>query len=294
MEPEGLLIDGAQRAAVAIRELWWRARPPGASRQLPLLRVKRRLELLGGALYDDIPSILPSDPPPRPTWLARLLGRAPGHLVLRSALASTDGTSVWLPRALDVGDDERAGIADYRLLALEQVARVARGTPGAAPSDRLEHDLYALAEGVAVDRTLARDFRGIVADLRAARARALRSRPSFDRLTALERHVEGLVQAALSADPATPPAAIAVTATPAESRQWARTLAQRLRSTATGYRGVAIVPLWGRLMGPSGLPRDHIPAGDDETPRRRPLRSASLRQRPRMRQAADDEDTDRP
>ena len=59
MEPEGLLIDGARRAAVAARELWWRARPPRARDELPLTRVKRRLELVIGALYGDTPAIPP-------------------------------------------------------------------------------------------------------------------------------------------------------------------------------------------------------------------------------------------
>jgi len=35
--------------------------------------------------------------------LARLFGRAPGHLITRAAEASTDGASVWLPRAQAVG-----------------------------------------------------------------------------------------------------------------------------------------------------------------------------------------------
>jgi nitric oxide reductase NorD protein len=293
VEPEGLLIDGARRAAVAARELWWRARPPQARGELPLARVKRRLELVVGALYGDTPSILPSDPPPRPTWLARLLGRSPGHLSPRMAQACTDGVSVWLPRTLETVDDEAAALVTYRLLALEQVARAARGTPAAVPTDPLEHDLYALAEAAAVDRELARDLGGIVPDLCAARARALRERPSLDRLTALERRVERLVQAALSANPAMPPPGIPFTATPAESRRWARATAERLRRPATSYRGVATVPLWGRLIDAPAPARDGAAAVDDEPSRRGPIRSASLRQRPRMRQAGDDEDDDR-
>lgn len=292
MEPEGLLIDGARRAAVAARELWWRARPPRAPGKLPLVRVKRRLELVTGALYADAPVIVPSDPPPRPTWLARVFGRAPGHLIARGAEASTDGASVWLPRALDIDDDESAAVATYRLLALEQVARAVRGTPAGAPSGRLEHDLYALAEAVAVDRELARSFGGIVADLCAARARALRERPAFERLTTLERRVERLVQAMLAADPATPPPGIPLTATPAESRRWARATAGRLRATGS-YRGVAIVPLWGRLIA-AAPPETAGPATADEPSRQGPMRSASLRHRPRTRQPADDEDDDRP
>jgi nitric oxide reductase NorD protein len=295
VEPEGLLIDGAQRAAVAARELWWRARPPQAHGELSLARVKRRLELVVGALYGDTPAILPSDPPPRPTWLARLLGRAPGHLSTRTAQASTDGAAVYLPRTLEtVAGDETAALATYRLLAIEQVARAARGTPAAAPTDRLEHDLYALAEAVAVDGELVRDLGGIVVDLCAARARALRERPPFERLTALERRVERLIQATLSMDPATPPPGIPLAATPAESRRWAQATAERLRRTAAGYRGVAIVPLWGQLIDAPPPARNGAPVADDESPRRGPIRSAPLRQRPRMRQAADGEDDDRP
>ena len=294
MEPEGLLIDGARRAAVAAREIWWRARPPRTRGELPLARVKRRLELVAGALYGDAPAILPSDPPPGPTWLARVLGRAPGHLSLRTAQASTDGVSVWLPRALETADgSERAALATYRLLALEQVARAARGTPAAAPGDRLEHDLYALAEAAAVDRDLSRDFGGIVPDLCAGRARALRERPSLERLTALERRVERLVRTTLSAHPSTPPPGVPLAATPAESRRWARATAARLRGAAGRYRGVAIVPLWGRLIATPPVASDR-PATAGEPPSPAPMRSASLRQQPRPRSAADDEDDDRP
>jgi nitric oxide reductase NorD protein len=181
----------------------------------------------------------------------------------------------------------------YRLLTIEQVARAARGTPAAAPSDRLEHDLYALAEAAAVDRALAREFGGLVADLCAARARALRERPSFERLTPLERRVERLVQATLSADPATPPPGIPVTATPAASRRWARATAGRLHGRAGKYRGVAIVPLWGRLMATPPSAGDR-PAAADEPSSPGPMRSASLAQRPRTRQAVEGEDDDRP
>ena len=103
-EPEGLLIEGARRAAVAVRELWWRARPPEARQTLPLAHVKRRLELFVAALYRDPPPILPSDPPPAPRGLARVLGRAPRQLATARALPGTDGALVWLPRAIEAGD----------------------------------------------------------------------------------------------------------------------------------------------------------------------------------------------
>jgi nitric oxide reductase NorD protein len=293
VEPEGLLIDGARRAAVAARELWWRARPPRARGELPLTRVKRRLELVACALGGAPLPILPSDPPPLPTWLARVFGRAPAHLVARAAHASTDGASIWLPRALEVRDDEDAAVASYRLLAVEQAARAVRGTPAEAPGDRLERDLYALAEAAAVDRALALDLGGLVADLCAARARALRERPPLERLTALERDVERLVRAILSAPPATPPPEIVSTTTPVESRRWARETAARLCGPAGGYRGVAVVPHWGRLIDAPASTRDRA-AADVEPSHRGPIRSAALRRRPSPRPAAGDEDDERP
>jgi nitric oxide reductase NorD protein len=295
VEPEGLLTECAWRAAVAARERWWRARASPERDRLPLTRVKRRLDLVLGALYGDAPAILPSDPPPRPTWLARVMRRVPGHLSPRVAHAATDGGSVWLPRALDVdSDDEQAAITTYRLLALEQVARAVRGTPAAAPRDRLEHDLYALVEAAAVDRTLAGELGGIVHDLCAARARALRERPSLERLTALERRVERLVQAVLMASPAAPPPEMPIAATPAESRRWASATAARLRRQATAYRGVAVVPLWGQIVASAAPARLDGATAEAEPATRAPIRRASLRQRPRVREAAEGEDDERP
>ena len=100
-DPEGLLAEGARRAAVAVRELWWRARPPEARHELTLARVKRRLDLFLTAVHGSAPAILPTDPPPSPTWLARALGRAPRHLLASRALASTDGVTIGLPRAIE-------------------------------------------------------------------------------------------------------------------------------------------------------------------------------------------------
>ena len=184
-EPEGLLIEGARVAAAAARDLWWRARPPGEPSGLALEPVRARLELLLAALHGERIPILPADAEPAPTWLARLLGRAPRHLAPAEALAATDGRHVWLPRALDARDDEAARGDGYRLLAVEQAARVTRGfvpaTPLAAP--RIERDLYWVATGAAVDFFLSRDLPGLDAALASARARARATRPSLDRLT---------------------------------------------------------------------------------------------------------------
>jgi hypothetical protein len=226
VEPEGLLIEGARRAAVAARELWWRTRSPPARNELPLSRVRQRLELFTTALYGAAPPIRPSDPPPPPPWLARLLGRAPRHLALR----------------------------------VEQAARASRGTSACLPVDPLERDLYALAEAAAVDHELARTCPGLAPALGAARASALHERPPLERLWPLERRVERLLRAVLSASPASPPFRLAET--PAESVAWARDTAARWRGPALRYRAVAHVSLWGEsIVAP---PRE--PAGRTRRP----------------------------
>jgi nitric oxide reductase NorD protein len=293
-EPEGLLAEGARRATVAVRELWWRARPPEARPELALSHVKRRLELLVAALFGGSPSILPADPPPPPTWLARLLGRAPDHLLARAAPASTDGTGIWLPRQMWAGDDPGPALARYRLLAVEQVARLARGTPARVPTDPLERDLYLLAEAVAVDRGLAHRFPGLVAGLQAERAAALAQRPALDRLTSLEGTVECMIRDALRVDPAVAPPTVPLADTPADSLTWARTTAARLRAAARGYRGATVVALWGHVAPPPGGPAPEREAGEPAGERPRPGRSASLRRRPRARRDPDDGDVDTP
>jgi nitric oxide reductase NorD protein len=293
-DPEGLVVEGARRAAVAARERWRSARPREARPMLSLAHVKRRLELFVAALYDRVPAILPADPPPPPTWLARVLGRAPRHLSVRTALASTDGSCIWLPRQLEGWPSDTAAAATFRLLAAEQVARAVRGTAGWIARDRLEQDLYLLAEAVAVDRELAREFPGLIPDLRSERDRALRERPALERLTAGERIVEGMVRDVLAADPRVPPLPTGPSAEPADSLAWARTAAAGLGTFRRGYRGVASVALWGEVVaGPSTQGSDRHAVGEHRAPRR-PLRSASLRRRPRVRRADDAEDDDRP
>jgi nitric oxide reductase NorD protein len=298
-EPEGLLIEGARLATSAARDLWRRVSPPTERRVLPLARIKERLEVFLHAVYGEMPSLHPNDPPPAPTWLARLMGRAPRHLALRTAAASTDGEWIWLPRALDVSVAEDTALSMYRLLAVEQAARVVRGTPGFLPQARteaLERDLYLVAEAVAVDRDIAVQLPGLISDLRSARAAALVERPPLECLFPAERAVEMLLRAILSADPSAPQPGVPLMPTPADSRTWACEQAARLSVVDNRYRGTAIVPLWGQITrGASATTPDHRGEEDrDAALRSRRFRSAQLRQRPRVRKAADDEDDETP
>jgi nitric oxide reductase NorD protein len=291
VEPEGLLIEGARRATVVARELWWRARPPGARGTLPLAHVRRRLELFVAALFGDVPPIVPVDPPPPATWLERVLGRAPRRPA--TALPATDGMSVWLPRAIETVDSPSDAVGAYRLWAVEQTARAVRGTPRCAPADALERDLYWLCEAVAVDADLALALPGLTSALRAARAVARDTRPTPRSPTGRERVVNGLVQRILSSDPTTRPSVMTHARTPRDSLLWARAMAVRLRGLACAYRGIPPVALWGELR---PAPRDGRAAqavADVPDSARRP-RTAALRRRPRVRHAADDEDDREP
>lgn len=287
-EPEGLLIEGARVAVAGARDLWWRVRPVAAAPELALGQVRQRLELFLSALYDERVPILPADPEPAPTWLARLLGRAPRYLTTVGALAGTDGRHVWLPRALDARDGEAAALGRYRLLAVEQAARIGRGFARAHPRDaaRIERDLYWAAAAAAVDHRLARDLPGLAPGLRAARGAALAARPSLERLQEAERAVEQMVRDVLAADLASPP--LAGIDTPEEARTWARAQGLLLR-VGGRYRGVAPVALWGEPRPPAAAPGAREGRAPDPSPPRSG-RTAILRRRPRERPARGDED----
>jgi nitric oxide reductase NorD protein len=289
-EPEGLIIEGARLATAGARDLWWCIRPPHEPPVLALVRVRRRLELFLRAVYGETIPILPADPDPAPTWLARVLGRRPRHLACAEALAATDGARVWLPRTLDAREGEDAAMDHYQLLAVEQAARATQGFAGGLGPGlaRLRGDLYRVATAVAVDRAIARTLPGLVAGLSRARRRALAARPPMPWLRPIETAVEDLVRLVLAAEPTAPPPTLACVATPRDARAWALAEARRLGG-ADRYRGVAAIPLWGEprpLASPAGA-RGNAPPAERPGP---PARSAGLRRHPRVRPAADDED----
>jgi len=295
-EPEGLLVEGTRLATIAARDLWWRLAPPRECTVFPLVRIRQRLELFLGALYVGAPSILPADPPPAPTWLARLAGRAPRHLTRRTATAATDGARIWLPRAVESSEGDARAADTYRLLAVEMAARADRGTPRHAPpggSDLLVRDLYLLAEAVAIDRAIAESFPGLAPDLHAARRAALDERPPLDRLTPVERAVERMVCDVLRTELRARRRDVLVMTTPSESSAWARETALRLRTHRGRYRGIATVPLWGHVVREAGERPTGLATDDGASPPSR-LRSAQLRRRPELREAGDDEDDARP
>jgi nitric oxide reductase NorD protein len=233
--------------------------------------VRRRLEMLLTALYGDAIRIdaLPPHPPAWRAWFHGFMIGIPRHLRVRHPSGAIVGETIRLPAVL-TGHDEHDALLRYRLLALEQGARVARGTATRLPetADLLERDLYLLSEANAVDRALVRDVSGIAAPLASARRAALAHRPSFDLLTPLEERVERLARAVLrsgnqtAADtvPASPALFPPDAPTPDASLAWARVTASTLRAQVRGvtsaapdtsrdaglrYRGLASVAAWG-------------------------------------------------
>jgi nitric oxide reductase NorD protein len=293
-EPEEVILDGAHHATTFAAALWRRRYARAPEPLLHLAEVKQRLELFTGAMFRAAPPIGVAEPPAIPHWMARLALRTPGHLVERRARASTDGERIRLPAALGAADGSGAAFARYRLLAVQQAARAERGTPRHLPGggEPLVRDLFLLAEAAAVDRWIASELPGLVADLRAAREAALAGRPALRALTPPERAVEALLRALLDADPAAPPPPLPDADTPAGSLAWARGAAPRFRRDGARYRGVPEVEVWGRAVAAPDASLRMVAAGDGDEAAALPgsERVMTLKRRPMVRRAPEDED----
>ena len=290
-EPEELILEGAHFATRVARQAWRRYGMPAADRTIPLATVRSRLEMFLTALVRAPMSVVPIEPPAPASWLARLARgpsrRRPGAL----PRSGTDGRQVCLPAALPPVSCGLDALALYRLLAVEQAVRMVRGTaPAWAHLDSGEtRDWFLLAEAATVDRWIAREVRGLVPELIAARASARAGRTSRRGSagdSAVARHVDAL----LAADPLTPPFAMDIDGSPEQSLDWART--QRARSHGRRYRGVSLPWYWGEILEPHRLLAPATPCESEEAGSAMPgkPRVAEMRRRPRVREAAEDED----
>lgn len=234
-----------------------RARLAGAFRrapapQAPVVRlddVRRRLEVLLAALYGREIPIVPLEPP-----AAALPRKTPPHLRAAGPVAASDGARIHLPAQLDAADGPDAALARYRVMAIGQAERIARGTAALAPGadEPLARDLYLLLESAAAEASIADAVPGVRPAMQAERAAALAGRPATDALTEAEREVETLVRALLSAESGAPPPALAAGETPADSLARARTLAAELAAAHGRYRGVPAVGAWGTVIAEPG------------------------------------------
>jgi nitric oxide reductase NorD protein len=198
----------------------WQGRRPATI--MPLEQVRRRLELTIAAMYG---------------------------LPLRVAPAgtTTDGEVV-LPQRLAMHGDPREAVARYRLLALAQAARHARGTNAGAPADALVRDLYLVAESVAAERDVATRAPKLAPLLQTLRFGELASRPKIYRLAHAERQVETLLRTVLATPADRAPEGIPASASAEESLAWAEQRAREIRRTsghAAHYRPLNPMTLWG-------------------------------------------------
>lgn len=210
-----------------------------------LEQVHRRLELLLTGVYG---RPIPIAPVENNVWnrerVRNLAKRDPRARELASAV---DSETIYLPPQVGAPDGDAAAISRYRLLALEQGERIARGTAVYAPppaADRLERDLYLLREGAAIDAHIARTHPGVGDALREERQFALSRRPNLTELTSAEREVELAVRTALAEQPNQ---LEAPSTNPAASLEWARETATRIRSHGSSYRGLPLASVWGTL-----------------------------------------------
>jgi nitric oxide reductase NorD protein len=198
-----------------------RWRKQRAAPVVALASVQRRVELLLAAMY----------------------GR-PFRVVATGAASAADTGAVVLPAML-LG--EAGAVQRYRLLAIEQGARILRGTRGAAPEDLLERDVYLLIEAAAIDADIVRRTPSLARAVAELRREELARRPGLHRLTGHQRDVELLLRGLLASAAAETLPELPRTLDATESAAAAREIAARLREKMTSriaYRPIAHVGLW--------------------------------------------------
>jgi nitric oxide reductase NorD protein len=224
---------------------------PPAAQPVVLEDVRRRLEVLLAGVYGHPITVAAAEAPRTPV-ARRLFGRVPPHLRIQAPLAASDGVRVLLPPRLDPAEGD--ALTRYRVMAIQQAERLARGTALALPADEspLVRDLYLLAEGAAVEGAVVRTAPGLAAAHAAERAAALARRPPADALTPAEREVEALFRRVLAAEPGAALPELGDEPSPDASLAWARDTAARLSSSGSRYRGVPPVDAWGTVIPAAG------------------------------------------
>ena len=310
-EPEELILEGAHFATRIARDAWRRYGAHTSSRDVTLAGVRARLELFLAALFQQRIAIAPMEPPAPRTWLSRLANRHAGESPHDPLLSGTDGRRIYLPPSVEprqregrasrparerTAGETEAALALYRLLAVQQAARLARGTARTAAEIRDEtRDWFLLAEGAAIDRWIAREAPGLTATLSAARLDALGRRKDSRAGYATEHSIERRVRAVLAADPLASLLGVHDSGSVAESVAWARE-ASRRSTSRNSYRPIAPVWYWGVILEPPPVipASGRSPAQQPASTQSRPPRIAEMRRRPRPREAPEDEDDDRP
>jgi nitric oxide reductase NorD protein len=306
-EPEELILEGAHFATRIARDAWRRYGAHTASRDVRLSSVRTRLELFLAALFQQPIAIAPMEPPAPRTWLSRLANRDTADSPHDPLLSATDGRRIYLPPSMEpkprdgasrparerTVEETETALALYRLLAVQQAARLSRGTASTAAQihRRETRDWFLLAEAAVIDRWIAGEAPGLTAALSAARLDALARRKREHAEHPVDRHV----RAVLAADPSTRLLGVHEPASVAESVAWAED-ATRRSTSRDAYRPVAPVWYWGVVLEPPPVipSSGRSPADQPTSAQLRLPRIAEMRRRPRPREAPEDEDDDRP
>jgi len=211
------MIGFARRARSRIDRL-----RPHHERTVTFAHVHRRLELLISAMFGQ---------------------SVADGMVARIPTAQPHTRSIVLP--LSVPDTGNA-LDRYRVIAIEQAARIDRGTRAMVPSDPIERDLYMIIEGAAIDAGLADRAPGLARWIAGMRKEELTRRPNLGWTRGAAHSVEGLLQQLLAADPGASLPSIPLTATPEESSAAAHVLANEIRASTkrTRYDPIRPVDLW--------------------------------------------------
>ncbi len=267
-EPEDVIAEAALHATRLARELWARRVARVAEQRPGLQDLRRRLELFVAAVFPEAPEMGTAEPPPPPSFLARL-ARAPPHIpfvAVRTPWLRWTACESGSPGVSILSRRGRSS-TDHPPMALEQAARAHRGTRAVLPAgDAMLRDLYLLAEAAAMDATLVRMFPRFAAALSEARAggscrrqggpfasppiRRSRSRPWCGDCLPRIQHCHR--RRSSSQKPRRPRA------------KWAETHRLKLAGLGGPYRGVTPVPLWGAMDDAFEAPATAAPGGTDE------------------------------
>jgi nitric oxide reductase NorD protein len=198
-----------------------RVRPRRAKR-VEFESVQRRLELL----------------------LAAMFGEPLGDgLVVYWPSVKVTERSIVLPASLPDTED---AAERYRILAIQQGARIARGTRAFVPADPLERDLYGIIEAASIDAELVERAPGLSKTMVRLRREEL-DRRGDTYVDSAVRGVEALLRELLGAEPGAALPRIPRTGSPKESARAARSLASEMRlglRKRAHYTAMDTVPMW--------------------------------------------------
>ena len=300
-EAEDLITDAARHATIFMQDLW--RRRTVSSEMLPplsLADISRRLDILVAAVVGVSYPIRIAQPPAPTTLLRRLFERHDRPRV-QQAVPTTDGASIWLPANLSATDDGTI-LEQFRTMALQQATRATRGSACFGPGklNPLQRDIYLLLEAHAADEELARSLPGMRKPINALRRTALCARPAPELFPPLRRPLEMLVRRILETDCRHGVEGLPLTATPAESADFAVGMAAILAPAGVPGASPVLKDLWtGDLRLPGG-DRHAVTAtrksadGDEADDDSAPPRGARLERRPGVREAAEGEDDQEP